>query len=74
MKLSTLVRLSHRKVIDDSDLFIASPSLIIINIARLLIELVNCSFNSGVFPERPKDSEDGSNIRKRVRYKNRLEA
>jgi len=52
IKLGRTIRLSHSKGIDDVDPFVASPSLI--NISRPLSEIVNYSFNTGIFPNALK--------------------
>src|SRR5688572_15107072 len=52
IRLNRTIRLSHSKGIDDIDPFVASPS--IANIARPLSEIVNCSFNTGIFPNALK--------------------
>lgn len=52
IKLNQTIRLSHSKGIDDIDPFVASPSINII--AQPLSEIVNCSFNTGIFPSALK--------------------
>jgi hypothetical protein len=52
LRLSSSIKLTHTAGVDDIDPSIASPSLPII--ANTLAEIINCSFNSGIFPQALK--------------------
>ena len=52
MQLSHTIHASHAKRVDDIDPTIALPSLP--NIIQPLVEIINCSFKTGIYPQALK--------------------